>query len=166
MPAGFSTTPPSRVHVHRRHLSLVAYVRRRNGLPLGATGSLRAMLRRAFGAPTLAGFWRHWNPIFGYGLSRFVYTPLRRRLALEPALFTTFVVCGTLHDAVTMLVRGNEVFLFTPWFSAIAAAILLAERFSLSLHALTIGGRALIHTAVLASTFGIGRLIELWLLGI
>jgi D-alanyl-lipoteichoic acid acyltransferase DltB (MBOAT superfamily) len=123
------------------------------------------MLRRAFGALTLAGFWRHWNPIFGYGLSRFVYAPLRRRLAHEPALFTTFVVCGALHDAVTMLVRGSGAFLFTPWFAGIATAILLADRLTLTLHVLGFGRRALTHTTVLATTFAIGRLIESRVLG-
>jgi hypothetical protein len=59
---------PSLLHVPEHRVTLAAYVRRRTGLPLGEAGSLRAMLRGAFGAPTLAGFWRHWNPIFGYGL--------------------------------------------------------------------------------------------------
>lgn len=151
---------PSLAHPVERRLSLAEYVHRRTGRPLGAAGSLTAMLRRAFGANTLAGFWRYWNPIFGYGLSRFVYTPLRAWTSHGPALVVTFVVCGVLHDVVTMLVRRGAAFLFTPWFLIIGLAILIAERFSFTVRALPFVGRTAVHLAVLVSTFGIARLVE------
>ena len=86
-------------------VGLGEYVRRRNGVSLGAAGSLRHMLVRSLGAPSFGAFWRHWNPILGYGLSRYVYAPLRRLMPSAPAMVTTFVVCGALHDAATMIVR-------------------------------------------------------------
>ena len=74
------------------------------------------MLSRSLGAGSFAGFWRYWNPVFGYFLSRYVYSPLRRVLPRTLALVLTFIICGALHDLVTAAVRGSVAFLFTPWF--------------------------------------------------
>lgn len=68
----------------RQHYTLAQYVALRNGVPLGDGRSLRNMLQRSFGAASFAGFWQQWNPIWGYGLGRYVYAPLRR--VLLPAL--------------------------------------------------------------------------------
>ena len=46
-------------------LTLEAYVKHRNGVPLGASGSLENMLVRSLGAGTFAKFWQYWNPIWG-----------------------------------------------------------------------------------------------------
>ena len=100
----------------RCQVTLGEYVRRRNGVPLGARGALRNMLRRSFGAGSFAGFWRYWNPVFGYGLGRYVYAPLQHAVPSALALVATFVVCGALHDLVSTAVRGSVAFLFTPWF--------------------------------------------------
>lgn len=48
-----------------RTTTLSEYVERRNGVPLGARGSLANMLRRSLGARSFAGFWRYWSPIWG-----------------------------------------------------------------------------------------------------
>jgi len=61
----------------KRKLTLAQYVRRRNGVPLGASGSLRNMFYRSLGAGSIAGFWRYWNPVFGYYLGRYIYAPLK-----------------------------------------------------------------------------------------
>lgn len=45
---------------------------------MGASESLRNMLRRSFGARSFAGFWQHWNPVFGYCLGTRVFIPLKR----------------------------------------------------------------------------------------
>ena len=65
-------------NANRKKLTLSEYVRRRNGVPLGAPGSLRNMLRRSFGARSFAGFWQYWNPVFGYCLGRYIFVPLKR----------------------------------------------------------------------------------------
>lgn len=101
---------------HQRRVTLAEYIRRRNGVPAGASGSLRNMLRRSLGAGSFARFWQYWNPVFGYGLARYVYSPLLRVLPPTAAIVVTFVVCGALHDLVTMAVRGSPTLLFTPWF--------------------------------------------------
>ena len=99
-----------------RQLTLAQYIHRRNGLPAGAGGSLRNMLHRSLGAGSFAGFWQHWNPVFGYGLGRYVFSPLRQLVSPAFALVLTFIVSGAIHDLVTMAVRGDLAFLFTPWF--------------------------------------------------
>ena len=47
-------------------MTLGDYVNYRNGVPMGHPGSLKNNLRNSFGAPNNAGFWKHWNPIWGY----------------------------------------------------------------------------------------------------
>lgn len=133
--------------------TLRAYVRRRTGVPLGHRSSLRNMLRRSFGAPTLGGFWRYWNPIWSYGLSRFVHAPLRRIAGPAPALLGTFAVSGLLHDAVIMALRGQPALLFTPWFLLVGVGILAADARGIGFSGLTFGVRALLHTAFLTITF-------------
>ena len=111
---------------HRlQKVTLGQYIRRRNGVPAGAPGSLRNMLNRSLGAGTFAGFWRYWNPVFGYYLGRYIYQPLQRILPRAIALISTFVACGVLHDLVTMAVRGSVTFLFTPWFLLLGTGVVV-----------------------------------------
>ncbi|MEW6320306.1 MAG: acyltransferase [Acidobacteriota bacterium] len=116
-----------------RGLTLSQYIRRRNGVPAGARGSLRNMVYRSLGAPTFAIFWRHWNPVFGYALARYVFAPLNRAVPPAIALMATFVVCGALHDLVTMAVRGAPAFLFTRWFFFLGVGVLLGRASGLDL---------------------------------
>ncbi len=112
----------------RRRLTLALYIRRRNGVPVGSRGSLRNMLRRSLGAATLADFWRYWNPVFGYYLGTYIFSPLRRVLPRALALVLTFVACGVLHDAVTIAIRGSVTFLFTPWFFLMGLGVVVGQR--------------------------------------
>jgi D-alanyl-lipoteichoic acid acyltransferase DltB (MBOAT superfamily) len=114
-------------HQQRRRMTLAQYIRRRNGLPVGSSGSLRNMFHRSLGAGSFAGFWQYWNPIWGYGLSRYVYSPLKRVLPSTASLIMTFVVCGALHDLVIMAVRGSVTFLFTPWFSLLGVGVVFGR---------------------------------------
>jgi hypothetical protein len=88
----------------------------------------RNLLARPFGAPTLGGFWRYWNPVYGYVLLFHVYRPLRRRLPAPLAAWLTFVLCGfLLHDAVGWLLAGRVrapemTFMFALWGAEVVAA--------------------------------------------
>ena len=114
-----------------KKLTLSAYVKQRNGVPLGASGSLQNMLVRSFGAGTFAKFWQYWNPIWGYALGRYVYAPLNRFLPASVSLILTFTISGAIHDVATMLVRGAPAFLFTPWFSLMGVVVVLGRLLNL-----------------------------------
>lgn len=146
----------------KRPLTLARYIRRRNGVSAGARGSLRGMLYRSLGAPTFAGFWHHWNPVFGYALGRYVFAPLKLALPPAAALVATFVVCGAIHDLVTMAVRGAPAFLFTPWFFFLGIGVLLGRAAGLDLSGWPWPVRAAANlgyvAACLGVTLAIGRL--------
>lgn len=114
-------------------VTLASHVERRNGMPMGAAGSLRQMLRRAFTAGTLAGFWRHWNPVFGYYLGRFVHVPFARVAPRPVAVVVTFLVSGAIHDLATLAVRGSTQLLFTVWFGTIGTEVVLATAMGVDL---------------------------------
>ncbi|MCP4138739.1 MAG: acyltransferase [Chloroflexi bacterium] len=138
-----------------KKLSLSQYVQRRNGVPLGASESLKNMLYRSFGASSFAGFWQYWNPIFSYGLGKYIYAPLRRFLPAWAALIMTFVVSGGIHDLVTMSIRKAFAFLFIPWFFLLGLGVVLgrAAKMDLSKYAWAI--RAGIHLAYIIFCLGL-----------
>lgn len=105
-------------------LTLSLYIRRRTGVPAGGRGGLRNMFYRSLGASSFAGFWRYWNPMFGFLLGRYIFAPLQRFMPSGVALVGTFVVCGAIHDLVTTAARGSAAFLFTPWFFFLALGLL------------------------------------------
>ena len=110
-----------------RAMSLGDYVQRRTGVPLGGAGSPGAMLQRSLGARSFAAFWQHWNPVWGYGLGRFVYAPARRLVPAPVAVLVTFLVSGLLHDAAATLVRGTPTLVATPWFLLLALVVLASR---------------------------------------
>jgi len=115
-----------------KSISLQAYVKKRNGVSLGARGSMTNMLERSFGAGSFYIFWRYWNPIWGYYLSRNVMKPLCQFLPLWLATLLTFTVSGGLHDLAVILVKWQPTFLFTPWFSLMGMAVLLSKQLGVS----------------------------------
>ncbi len=114
-------------------LTLAQYVERRNGVPLGDSSSLRNMLQRSFGATSFAGFWQYWNPIWGYGLGKYVYMPTSRILPASVALIMTFIISGGIHDLATMAISRSFAFLFTPWFFLLGIGVVLGRAFGMDL---------------------------------
>ena len=149
----------------RSRLTLGEYIRRRNGVPVGASGSLRNMLHRSLGAGTFEGFWRHWNPVFGYGLARYVHSPLLRLVPPVAAIIVTFAVCGAVHDLVTMAVRGSATFLFTPWFILLGVGVVLGKSFGMDLSGRPWMFRAAMHLTYvgicLAATLALRRMLAI-----
>jgi hypothetical protein len=109
------------------NLTLGQYIKRRNGVPLGADRSLRNMLHRSIGAKNFATFWMYWNPIFGYYLGKYIFKPLKRHFPKYLALLTTFIFCGLIHDFVTTILRGNISLFFTQWFLIMGLWVLLSD---------------------------------------
>ena len=111
----------------RQTLTLSQYVEFRNGAPLGDSKSFSNMLHRSLGAASFAEFWQYWNPIWGYGLGKYVYAPARRILPPAAAYIVTFVVSGGVHDLATIAVRRSFAFLFTPWFFLLGVGAVLGQ---------------------------------------
>ena len=129
--------------------TLGEYVMLRNGVPLGDGRSLRNMLQRSFGAASFAGFWQFWNPIWGYGLGRFVYAPLRRVVPPAVAFILTFAISGGLHDLATMAVSWSPAFLFTPWFTVLGMGAVLGRVAGMNLGKRPFWVRAAVNLAYL-----------------
>jgi len=146
-------------------LTLWQYIIVRNGVAAGARGGMRNMLHRSFGAPTFAGFWRHWNPLFGYLLGRYIHAPLKRVVPAGLAVVATFVFCGAIHDLATMAVRGAPAFLFTPWFFLLGTGVVLGRRLGLDVSGGPWAARAAVNLAYLSTclviTLFIGHLITI-----
>lgn len=140
-----------------RSLTLAQYVRRRNGVPLGHRRSLANMLDRSLGAGSLAGFWRHWNPIWSYGLGRYILAPLRRVFPASLALVLTFAVSGLLHDIVIAAIRMEITLLFTPWFLFVGLAVVSGEHFGWNFAGLPWAARAGINLACILVAFTLSQ---------
>jgi len=100
-------------------LTLSEYVFKRNGVTLGSKGSLVKNLKNSFGAESNVDFWKHWNPIWGFYLSKFIYLPLKNicpQSIAVLAVLAAFAVSGSLHDlAIGIVGQGWQNF-FTIWF--------------------------------------------------
>jgi len=113
-------------------ITLSEYVKKRNGVALGASGSLTNMLKRSLGASSFYLFWQYWNPIWGYYLSRKIMKPLSQILPTWLAIILTFAVSGALHDLAITLVKWKLTFFFTPWFSIMSIVVLATKKFGIS----------------------------------
>jgi hypothetical protein len=128
---------------------------------------LMRMLDRAFTSPSLSMFWRYWNPVYGYFLSKYIYRPCRRILPRWTSLLLTFAFCGFfLHDALAWpaaITRTGKLFppphRITAWFTLIAAGILLSEALGLRFDALSRRARIALHLAYLAITLTLALLL-------
>ena len=144
-----------KLETSRKGLSLAQYILRRNGVPLGDPRSLRNMLYRSFGAGTFAGFWQYWNPIWGYGLGKYVYAPLQRGLPSWLALILTFVVSGGLHDLVIMALRRSVAFIFIPWFFLLGVGVVAGRALGMDFSNQAWNIRAGINLIYIITCFGV-----------
>jgi hypothetical protein len=108
-------------------LNLSDYVKKRNGVSLGDTNSLRNMMIRSLGAGKFSIFWQYWNPIWSYYLGKYIFKPLKIIFPPALSLILTFTFCGFLHDAVIMLLRWNFELLLTPWFLLMSLCVVIGD---------------------------------------
>ena len=108
-------------------MNLSDYVKKRNGIPLGASNSLRNMMIRSLGAGKFSKFWVYWNPIWSYYLGKYIFKPLKIIFPPALSLILTFAFCGFLHDLVIMLLRWNFELLLTPWFLLMGFCVVLGD---------------------------------------
>ncbi|MEP7706642.1 acyltransferase [Paraglaciecola sp. 25GB23A] len=131
-------------------ISLSQYVKRRTGVPLGGSGSMRNMLERSLGAGSFNLFWYYWNPIWSYYLSRNVMRPLSRLLPFWLATITTFAISGGLHDLAVTLVKWRITFFFTPWFFIMGLLVVVSKSINIEYRAYSWPVRVLCNLAFIA----------------
>ena len=128
-------------------LSLKQYVKRRNGVPLGASSSLTNMLKNALGAKNFSQFWLYWNPIWGYYLATKIQKPLTQFLPHSIALILTFSISGLLHDLAVSLIKKETFFVCTPWFSVMSLVVIASQKLSMDMSKFPFISRAFIHSS-------------------
>lgn len=133
-------------------MQLADFVKKRNGVALGAKYSLRNMLKRSLGAGSFPLFWHYWNPIWGYYLSRYVMRPVRAVAPDWLAVLATFLVSGALHDVAVSVVKWHMLVFFTPWFTLMGLLVVCSKQFAWSFRHLNWTLRALINFSLIAGT--------------
>ncbi len=108
-------------------MKLSEYVKKRNGVPIGHSNSLRNNLERSLGAKNFSAFWNYWNPIFGYYLGTKIFKPLKKVFPIGFAVILTFIFCGLIHDLVTTLIRGYLSLFFSVWFLLMGIAVIISK---------------------------------------
>ena len=141
-------------------MNLSEYVLKRNGVPLGASDSLKKMLFRSFGAKNFAVFWNYWNPIWGYYLAYYSFKPLKQIVPSWISLILTFLICSVLHDIAISFIGGGISITFTIWFTVISFAVLLTQLFQLDLKNSNWYFRAFINLLYLISTFMFAKYLK------
>lgn len=134
-------------------MKLSDYVKRRNGVPLGDSDSLRNMLNRSLGAGTFSEFWQYWNPIWGYYLGMYIFKPLKLILPTSLSLIITFVACGFIHDLAVMLLKWKFSLLLTQWFFFMGLSVILVNYARIDYSKFPWIVRAAINIAVISSCF-------------
>ena len=141
-------------------MSLSNYVLKRNGVPLDHRASFIQNLQRSLGAKSNALFWKHWNPIWGYFLSRYIYAPLTTRCPKPLAVVITFGLSGALHDiAIGLLGYGWQYFL-TIWFVIMGVFLNVSTYLCISYGGVGFAYRAAINLASVALCFLAATLIN------
>jgi hypothetical protein len=114
-------------------MKLSEYTKKKNGVPIGHSHSLRNNLQRSLGAKNFPVFWNFWNPIFGYYLGRKIFKPLKKILPDYFALILTFIFCGLVHDIVTSLLKRKVSLFFTVWFLIMSIAVVISKQINYNL---------------------------------
>ena len=135
------------------NISLRQYVKKRNGVSMGAHRSLRNNLYRSLGAKNFSSFWNYWNPIFGYYLGKFIFKPLKRTFSAPLSLIFTFVFCGLVHDLVASSFRGKISLFFTIWFFFMSVMVLVSRILKYDFSQQLWVKRALINLSIIALCF-------------
>lgn len=109
-----------------KELTFNEYLRRRDyKVPMEAGNVIWRWFFVSFAQPAFGGFWRVWNPIFGYYLAK-LYRRLggnRNRLI---ACVATFAACGFGHDLFNIITRSWDKFNLKVTFTFIMFGVLVA----------------------------------------
>lgn len=140
-------------------MNLSEYVKKKNGVPIGHSNSLRNNLQRSLGAKNFSSFWNFWNPIFGYYLGTKIFKPLKQVFPIGLSVIFTFIFCGLVHDLVTTILRGKISLFFTVWFLVIGFVVAISKQINYDLSHIKWIFRALVNLSII----GICLLVTIYL---
>lgn len=137
-------------------LTLTRYIEQRVGTTAGEQAI--NLLAKPFGADSLAGFWRYWNPVWSYYLTYYCYRPLRDRMPRPLAVWLTFCICGLVHDlpfvASALLIRQRSAsFTLTMFFALTGGLVVLTDRLRIRFGALPNPVRWAVHVVTLIACY-------------
>jgi D-alanyl-lipoteichoic acid acyltransferase DltB (MBOAT superfamily) len=140
-------------------MTLSEYVLKRNGVPLGAKASLLKNLQNSVGAENNIFFWKYWNPIWGFYLSKYIYFPLNGYLPKTISSIVTFGISGAFHDlAIGLLGLGWQNF-FTIWFVMMGVFMNISKFLNISYSGFSFFIRAVINISSIAICFFLATLV-------
>ncbi|CAM4153049.1 MULTISPECIES: MBOAT family O-acyltransferase [Flavobacterium] len=142
-------------------MNLSQYIKKRNGVPLGASNSLRNMMIRSLGAGKFSNFWKYWNPIWSYYLGKYIFKPLKIIFPPALSLLITFAFCGFLHDLVIMIIRWGFAFLLTPWFLLMGLCVIIGDYAKIDYSKFTWTIRAFINILIISSCLFIAYQVQI-----
>lgn len=142
-------------------MNLSDYIKKRNGVPLGASYSLRNMMFRSFGAGKFSKFWKYWNPIWSYYLGKYIFKPLKIIFPASLSLLITFAFSGFLHDLVIMLLRWEFALLLTPWFLFMGSCVIIGDYAKIDYSKFTWTIRASINILIISSCLLIAYQVQI-----
>ena len=142
-------------------MNLSDYVKKRNGVPLGNSNSLRNMLIRSLGAGKFSIFWQYWNPIWGYYLGKYIFKPLKFIFPPALSLIITFVVCGFIHDLAIMLLKWKFTLLLTLWFLFMGLCVIIGDYAKIDYSKFPWIARAAINILVISSSLLIAYQVKI-----
>ena len=140
-------------------MTLSEYVLKRNGIPLGAQGSLLKNLQNSFGAGSNVLFWKYWNPIWGFYLFKYIYLPLNRYLPKSISSIVTFGASGALHDLAMSLLGLESQNFFTIWFVMMGVFMNISKFLDISYRSFGFFIRAAINISSIASCLFLAKLV-------
>lgn len=130
-------------------MKLSEYVKKKNGVPIGHSNSLRNNLQRSLGAKNFSSFWNFWNPIFGYYLGTKIFKPLKKVFPIGLSVIFTFIFCGLVHDLVTTILRGKISLFFTVWFLVIGFVVAISKQINYDLSHIKWIFRVLVNLSII-----------------
>jgi D-alanyl-lipoteichoic acid acyltransferase DltB (MBOAT superfamily) len=111
------------------------------------------VLVRPLAAPSLAEFWRTWNPVWGYYLAAWFYRPARRALPHPAAVMVTFTVSGLVHNLLAALLSHRLNPFVTVWFMLYGVVMVASEALHMDLSRLPAPARILVNLAYLIGCY-------------
>ena len=131
-------------------MTLKKYVNKKFNYRKSLSGCLNYMIQASFFSKTFREFWTHWNPLWGYYLTFYVYRPFRKIIPKSFALICTFVISGFLHDVFVMVLLQKTYFLFSLIFLFFGVTILIERILNINLEKVNKNIRPFYHLGIIA----------------